>query len=332
MTRSSWPVFPTSPPYRRPRAWSPSRGGEWNGAANTGLTLDLGTGSDVADPLSLRATTLANGQTAEVLTFASNPYLSLATATALDADIAGLDQPANLFTQPAAHVIILAANISLAQPVVAALPTLDLQSGSSLTLYGQGHTIDGGGLYAGLTQVSGGLTVDNLVIQNAVAPVGVGGALSIAPGATVSFSGTIQGGSGSAGFGGAGVEIGAGGVLSLNQGYTTTISDVIDGPGAVAVGGVRTILKASNTFAGGLSLSSGELELDSAGAAGLGPVTVTGGTLDLNAAGDLGADALSVTGGTIAATAAGALGTSALNVSAGTLNLYAAGTAGARAR
>ena len=328
-------------------------GGAWNGVANTSLTLDLGAGSDVADALSLRATTLANGQSAEILAVNGNAALTATSAAALDSDIAALDQPGYLVTQPVAQVINLAANASLAQPVVAALPTVDLQSGNSLTLNGQGHTLDGGGLYAGLTQVSGGLTVTNLTLQNAVAPTGVGGALSIAPGATVSFSGTIQGGSGSAGFGGAGVEIGSGGVLALNQGYTTTISDVIDGSGAVTVGGsnAHTILKASNTFTGGLTLSGGELDLDSANAAGLGPLTVTGGTLDLNATGaagsgsmtisggavnlnatgDLGADALAITGGAVTAYAAGALGTSALTVSGGTLTLYAAGMAGAGA-
>src|ERR1700759_2300962 len=75
-------------------------------------------------------------------------------------------------------------SITFGATTLAAPPELyaiNLQSGNSetpltLTIDGNGHTLDGAGTYRGLFVYSGQVTIRNLTIQNAVATGGAGAA------------------------------------------------------------------------------------------------------------------------------------------------------------
>ena len=129
--------------------------------------------------------------------------------------------------------------------------------------------------------------------------LGAGGAIFVQQGATITIAGgTVSGGSvtaGTAGTGGtggkaygSGIFLQGNAVLSLAPalGETTTISDVIAdqtgsggtganaGLGSLVLNGAGTVvLGAQNTFAGGVTLDQGVLEIAAAGSAGTGAIT-----------------------------------------------------------
>jgi hypothetical protein len=57
---------------------------------------------------------------------------------------------------------------------VAPLATINLKSGVSLTINGEGLSIDGGGSGRGLFVYSGAVNIQNLIIENMVAQGGAG--------------------------------------------------------------------------------------------------------------------------------------------------------------
>ena len=74
-------------------------------------------------------------------------------------------------------------------------------------------------------------------------------------------------------------------ISNLSAESTLTISSVMEGTGAVTVaGGKWTLLAASNSFGGGITLSSGVLSFGNNYAMGTGPMIFNGGSVDVNAA------------------------------------------------
>ena len=80
------------------------------------------------------------------------------------------DGLASIGTQ-AAFTIDIANNITLAQQ----LDAINLGTGSSLTINGEGGTLDGGAAYNGLIAYAGTVAIDNLTIADARAAGGAGG-------------------------------------------------------------------------------------------------------------------------------------------------------------
>lgn len=76
-----------------------------------------------------------------------------------------------------AFVFDFGANITLS----AQLGTIGLGTGVTLTIEGNGDTLDGGGIYEGLFVNSGALTINNLTIADAVAQGGNSVLVVVAP-------------------------------------------------------------------------------------------------------------------------------------------------------
>ena len=147
---------------------------------------------------------------------------------AIDAiDVGGTSSAANTSYQ-----ITFAPGLTTANPLMlsSSLDAINLASGDTLDIEGNGGALDGGGAYRGLFVYSGNVTIQNLTIQNAVARggtgaggagggAGLGGGVFVASGgkATLidtSFSGDAAvGGAGSAG---AGTGVGGGIKLTGN--------------------------------------------------------------------------------------------------------------------
>jgi len=112
---------------------------------------------------------------------------------------------------------------------VAVLPDLtaiDLHSGVTLTIIGNGDSLigtNGANTFRGLFAYSGNVTVNNLTIQNAAAAGGAGG-----------YGGNFAGGGG-AGLGG-GLFIGKTGTVTLNQVYFSG-DKAVGGAGGTSDGG-----------------------------------------------------------------------------------------------
>jgi hypothetical protein len=77
---------------------------------------------------------------------------NVSNAASLNADIRQMDTA----TVAANYTISLDSSLSL----TADLDAINLVSGSSLTIVGNGFTLDGGGLYRGLFVYDGGVTID----------------------------------------------------------------------------------------------------------------------------------------------------------------------------
>lgn len=124
----------------------------------------------------------------------STELLVAATQAELESDIETADQGA-----PAGTVIEieLAADITLNHE----LDALNLPAGDSLVINGQGHALDGAGMYRGLFAYAGTTTIENLAVNDMRAQggagglggagggAGLGGGLFVAAGANVSLSG-----------------------------------------------------------------------------------------------------------------------------------------------
>ena len=149
----------------------------------------------------------------------------------LNADLAKIDAGGGNATANTAYTITL--NVGALLALTSDLDAIDLDSGSSLTIIGNGGTIDGGysasvagSGYRGLFVYAGSVTVQNLTIQNTVARggaggsgalgggggMGAGGGLFIASAGTVTLAGvSFSNDAAIGGAGGAGGETGAGG-------------------------------------------------------------------------------------------------------------------------
>jgi autotransporter-associated beta strand protein len=113
--------------------------------------------------------------------------------------------------------------------LTSALTAVDLSSGSSLSILGDGDTISGGGQYQGFVDAAGSLELDDLTLSNLVAIGGTGG---------------------SAQYGGGGGGAGLGGALYVASGASATLDGVsfVDDS---AEGGVGGGVNASVTGVGG---------------------------------------------------------------------------------
>ena len=149
------------------------------------------------------------------------------------------------------YTITLTADIALN----AGLPAINLQSGSSLTIVGQGYSINGGSAYNGLFLHAGSLVLQDITIENMLARGGAG-----------------QSETGDAGAGGGGAGLGGG--LFIQGGASATLSDatflndaVIGGAG----GNATPTTAVAGTPAGGLLDGVYSLGIGDGGAGATGP-------------------------------------------------------------
>ena len=185
---------------------------------------------------------------ARLLGFAPSPPMvgdgfTASNWTQLEADIVAVN------AEPGKQTITLSANIA----ETGNLTAIDLQALTSLTIIGDGHTIDGGGLYRGLFVEAGTMAVQNLTINDAVAQGGAGGTDTVGGGG---------GGGGGAGLGG-GVFVGAG---------ASVVLDAVSFTADAAIGGAGGGGGAIPIFAGGAGGGGGGL----AGAGGAGLINIGG--------------------------------------------------------
>ncbi len=165
--------------------------------------------------------------------------------------------------------------------------------GGSLALTGGTETLTGANTYTGGTTITGG----TLVIGNNSA-LGTG-ALSMAPGTTLSFLSTAN-------FTVANpITISGDPFFTPPAGTTQTISGTISNgssPGVLEMSGAGTLaLSGINSYSGGTTISSGVLQVTNKNSVGTGAVTLNGGTFQAGGAGlSFGnAFAINTTGGTI---------------------------------
>jgi hypothetical protein len=152
------------------------------------------------------------------------------------ADLNNVIAQAAAETSPGVYEIDIGADITLTGATLDELAAINLKSGVTLDIVGQGHTLDGGNMQRGLFVYSGTVTIEDLTIQNMIARGGNGGSLL--------GSGGSGGGGGGAGLGGglfvanetAHGAAAAGNVTLTN--VTITSSSAIGGNGgAGSVGG-----------------------------------------------------------------------------------------------
>ena len=141
-------------------------------------------------------------------------------------DLGGADSAAN-----AAYAINFTQSIALTGQLYA----INLASGDTLAIHGNGDTLDGGGAYNGFFDYAGTVAIDNLKINHTKAVggsgagggAGLGGGLFIASGGNVSLSNVTFGGdSAVGGAGGAAYEgnlyVGGGGLEGGRSGFLDT--------------------------------------------------------------------------------------------------------------
>jgi hypothetical protein len=117
------------------------------------------------------------------------------SVTELDTDIALIDATGADATTNTAYTFNITATAALT--LTSQLDAINLDAGSSLTINGNGATLDGAGQYNGLFVYAGTVTVDDLAIVDALAlggagvggGAGLGGGLFVASGAAVTLSG-----------------------------------------------------------------------------------------------------------------------------------------------
>ena len=218
-------------------------GGSWrNGTVASDVSLILGPGSDTSDEFTVTQILSPSGQIEQSIQIVPAPGVIQDGPTLAQA-MANLPK-ANLVVGSAPIVmtfdqfpvlsgnsyIYLHGTISLDANGRINLPALQLANDEPLTI--NGSLLDGGGAARGFNVINGHLTVNVANLTNLVGPVGSSGALQVGAGATLTFAGSVSGGSGSPGQTSAGVMIGTGGTLELKGGV---LGDVIVGSGGLLV-------------------------------------------------------------------------------------------------
>jgi autotransporter-associated beta strand protein len=114
--------------------------------------------------------------TGTTVTVVQSDY-SVASEADLNAALTQIDLGGHSAAPNVAYRITFTAGFTLTTDLYA----INLPTGSTLTIDGAGFALDGGGKYRGFFDYAGGLTLENMTIQNAVATGGAGGTGS-APG------------------------------------------------------------------------------------------------------------------------------------------------------
>jgi hypothetical protein len=144
--------------------------------------------------------------------------IAVTSGSGLNAEIEAVDIGGTNLGGETSFTISISNNITLGSE----LEAINLPAGDSLTIIGNGYTLDGAGAYQGLFDDAGTVAVQNLTIANAVATGGVGG------------SSPAAAGGGGAGLGG-GLFVASGGVVTLSG--VSFIGDKAVGGAGGTVGG-----------------------------------------------------------------------------------------------
>jgi len=126
-----------------------------------------------------------------LVTFESLPTtLDADTAAELSADIKAIDLASLANGAVATHyTITLGSGLTLTESTQ--IDAINLGAGSSLTINGQGDTLDGAKTYNGLFVYSGNVTIENLTIADARAVGGAGGSAAIGGGGGAGLGGGL---------------------------------------------------------------------------------------------------------------------------------------------
>ncbi len=241
------------------------------GGVQTGTLVVQSAGSNASGyDAALAATTLV--VTGTVASGAYTDPTAIASGDDLAAAIAAFSVGGALSAPNTTYTINLASGATLS--LDSDLPVLNLQSGSTLDVIGNGATIDGGGAYQGFVDYQGGLSLSHLTIADAAAHGTAGGqGYGYNAGYSINWLGQktgspvpAVGGGGGAGLGG-GLFVGAGGRTQLS-GVTFRGNSAIGGNG----GGVAESSGAHYGSGGRIGGAAGQyLGGGSFGAGGTGP-------------------------------------------------------------
>jgi hypothetical protein len=213
------------------------------------LTLNLDPNANYAADLFALA---PDGTSGTDVTIVPRTAFTVGTEADLDAALTTIDG-----ATAGTYTITFTANFTeTANPAL-----LDLHTGVSLNIDGEGDTLDGGGAYRGLFVYSGNVTVQNLTIANALAIGGAG----------------ADGGGGGAGLGG-GLFVGSGATVTLNNvsfvndaavgGAGTSFNGQIGGGGGGGLGGAGGAGSTAGGGGGGIGTSAAGGSANIAGGAG----------------------------------------------------------------
>ncbi len=177
-----------------------------------------GGGTSYATPSALNVRYVAGTQTNNghvTITQVTRPITSYTArdAAGLNAALQAIDLGGAFSAPNTSYTINLTADITLDQQLVA----LNLASGDTLSIEGNGHTLDGAGTYNGIFDYSGSVAIDDLAINDTKASggSGSGGGAGLGGGLFIGYRGdaklTDVTFSGDSAVGGAGLAISAGG-------------------------------------------------------------------------------------------------------------------------
>ena len=199
--------------------------------------------------------------------------ITVASEAALNSALAGIDTGAFVGSS---FTIDLANNITLSSD----LDLINVPSGDSLVIVGNGDTLNGGGAHRGLFVLGGSVQVDNLTIANAVAQGGAGGAGYYAGGGGAGLGGGLFVAGSNVVFG---TTISTGGIVTLNN--VSFSSDTARGG---AGGNHLTSLSAFTAAGGGMGgaggsgSSTGNYQFAGGGGIGVGASGASAGTTTIN--------------------------------------------------
>ena len=169
---------------------------------------------------------------------------TVSTQAELNAAIEQLDAAVT----PGNYTITVTGNITEGQAgQPAGLYVLSLADGVDLTINGNGHTINGGGIDGGLAVTTGHVSISDLTFLDTVAQggggsngggggAGLGGGLFVGPDASVEISNVDFTGDLARGGGGGGVGIGSGGA----GGHSSLIYPALGGGGTAGTNGAAS--------------------------------------------------------------------------------------------
>jgi autotransporter-associated beta strand protein len=193
---------------------------------------------------------------------------AVGTEAQLDAALAAISAGGSAALASTAYTITLDASLTGTAALRNALTQIRLLSGSSLTIDGQGNTIDGGG--HALIDSNASITLNAITLTDA----GGGsfqGPLTLIGNATATLQDSSVSAAGASEIANAG--IGAANLLATpDSGQTDTLTGPITG-GAVTLNGAGTLcLSGASDFTGGITLDQGTLLLGGGASAGTGPI------------------------------------------------------------